>query len=137
MTNDEIRELIRILQETGIAELEVQRGDDRVWICGSRASTQEPAISPILPMTLDSSEQSTLAHSGAAAAGPQLVSAPAPVVSMDEQSNDQTVTSPIVGTYYDAPAPNSPPFVKGGGPGRAEAGAVHHRVDEADERDRS
>ena len=114
MTNDEIRELIRILQETGIAELEVQRGDDRVWICGSRANTQEPGIPPVLPITLNSPEQSTRAHSGAAASGQPLVSAPATVTPMNEQSNDQAVTSPIVGTYYDAPAPNSPPFVKVG-----------------------
>jgi len=32
MTNDEIRELIRIATETGVAELEVQRGENRVRI---------------------------------------------------------------------------------------------------------
>ena len=32
MTIDEIKELIRVVHETGIAELEVQRGDNRVRI---------------------------------------------------------------------------------------------------------
>ena len=48
MTVDEIRELISLASETGIAEFEVQRGDNRVRIRrgGSFASPQEIVVSP-------------------------------------------------------------------------------------------
>jgi len=100
MTIDEIKELIRVLQETGIAELEVQRGENRVRI---RSNAQALAHDIVAP-----------------SAGSQPVSlATASQPVLDGQSeiveeNSTVVKSPIVGTYYDAPSPADPPFVKVG-----------------------
>ena len=50
MTIDEIKELIHVLQETGIAELEVQRGDNRVRIRKASAAPQDvivPAVQDV------------------------------------------------------------------------------------------
>ena len=47
--------------------------------------------------------------------------------------NEVIVKSPIVGTYYDAPKPGDPPFVKVGDSVEPGPGAVHHRIDEAHE----
>ncbi len=114
MTNDEIRELIRILQDTGIAELEVQRGDDRVWICGSRAGVSEVAIPTTIPANVSPAAQGALMHSESVASGQATIAAQPSGALNAGEANDQAVNSPIVGTYYDAPSPSAPPFVKVG-----------------------
>ena len=102
MTIDEIRQFIQLVNESGIAELELQRGDDRVRI--RRAPTaadvivQSPTSVP-LPASVPFSAPS---NSSAAAA---------PAHSLD---NSLLVKSPIVGTFYEAASPGSPPFVKVG-----------------------
>jgi acetyl-CoA carboxylase biotin carboxyl carrier protein len=109
MTIDEIKELIRVVHETGIAELEVQRGDNRVRIrVGSAFSTQEIVMQPS-----GATSGTVGAHSqtGGGASGTPP-SGPAGQPKHDE--NLLLVKSPIVGTYYDAPSPSAAPFVKVG-----------------------
>ncbi len=108
MSNDEIRELIRIANETGVAELEVQRGDQRVVIKRTAPKPQEVVLPTVLPFSV----------SAAAPVSPPAISLSAPAISepaipvVNEESTDIVVKSPIVGTYYDAPAPGEPSFVK-------------------------
>ena len=107
MTVDEIRELINLASETGIAELEVQRGDNRVRIRRSTFTPQEVVVTPP-------------AH----AAAPNPISAtPSPSPALDvpvdkgAKPNDPSlvlVKSPIVGTFYEAASPGTPPFVRVG-----------------------
>jgi acetyl-CoA carboxylase biotin carboxyl carrier protein len=113
MSNDEIRELIRIANETGVAELEVQRGDARVVIKRGAAKTQEVVLPAVLPLTV---------ATGAAAPMP-TPPVPMPVYAISEsasppveENTNIVVKSPIVGTYYDAPAPGEAPFVRVGDP---------------------
>jgi len=94
MSNDEIKELIQLVIESGIAELEIQRGEDRVRIRRTLEPAQETAIAPSIPRTFIETSQS-----GAP---------PAP------NANEHIVKSPIVGTYYESPKPSDPPFVKVG-----------------------
>jgi len=91
MSNDEIRELIQLVVESGIAELELQRGEDRVRI----RRTLDPA---------------TVAASGTVVETAQ----PAPAAPPAPATNEHIVKSPIVGTYYESPKPGDPPFVKVG-----------------------
>jgi len=111
MTIDEIKELIHVLQETGIAELEVQRGDSRVRIRKATASPQDVIVPAVLPMAMGPS-----AHPALNAAPAAAIAAPSGETLADSaiNENDIVVKSPIVGTYYDAPAPGSPTFVKVG-----------------------
>jgi acetyl-CoA carboxylase biotin carboxyl carrier protein len=107
MTVDEIRELIALATETGIAELEVQRGDNRVRIRrGSFAAPQEIVLA---------------APSYAAAFAPHAFAPPAAPPAMEasqekgEQPHDPNlvlVKSPIVGTFYESASPEAPPFVR-------------------------
>jgi acetyl-CoA carboxylase biotin carboxyl carrier protein len=106
MTVDEIRELINLATETGIDELEVQRGDNRVRIRRSVAGHHQELVfaQPAAPPP-----------SGAA----QAPAAPPPHAKepLKEPGADpglQLVRSPIVGTFYEASAPGSPPFVRVG-----------------------
>jgi len=114
MTIDEIKELIHVLQETGIAELEVQRGDSRVRIRRATGLPSQDVLVPaVLPMAVGGAAQAAL-HSAVPA--PQAIAAPAgePTPQAAGNENDIVVKSPIVGTYYDAPAPGAPTFVKVG-----------------------
>ena len=116
MTIDEIKELIHVVHETGIAELEVQRGDNRVRIRRSTTSAQEVVMPTVVPVPVSSMPAPVTAISAGPIAGPptqETASAPAlaPAINVDD-SRDSVVKSPIVGTYYDAPSPGSAPFVK-------------------------
>ena len=110
MTIDEIRELINLATQTGIAELEVQRGESRVRIRRGSAATHEIVVSP---------------QGRGAAAAPAPPASPSSAESRDAAANDPGLTlvkSPIVGTYYEAPSPGAPPFVRIGE--RVEPGKV-------------
>src|SRR5215469_2905438 len=116
MTVDEIRELIHLASETGIAELEVQRGENRVRIRRAAfASPQEIVVTspayaaaPTLP--------AVPAPSPAAVAPPAHAPAlaEAPKEAKPSDPNLVLVKSPIVGTFYESPAPDAPPFVRVG-----------------------
>jgi acetyl-CoA carboxylase biotin carboxyl carrier protein len=105
MTIEEIRELINIVNESGVAELEVQRGDNRVRI---RRTQREARASFIAPVET---------HAAAAPAASPAAAQP-PVAA----ENEHLVKSPIVGTFYEASSPDSPPFVRVGE--TVKAGAV-------------
>jgi acetyl-CoA carboxylase biotin carboxyl carrier protein len=92
MSNDEIKELIQLVVESGIAELEVQRGEERVRI---RRTLEPAATAQALGPVVETTQS---------AAAPAL--APA--------TNEHIVKSPIVGTYYESPKPGDPAFVKVG-----------------------
>ena len=116
MTNEEIKELLQIFNESGVGELELQRGRDRLRIrrAGESAAGAVHAPAPI---------------TAAPAALPVAEVAKAP----EADSGHVLVKSPIVGTYYDAPSPGRACLRQGRRPCGARPGAVHHRVHEADE----
>jgi acetyl-CoA carboxylase biotin carboxyl carrier protein len=114
MTVDEIKELIQVVTETGIAELEVQRGENRVRI--RRATVTQPQeyvvpAAPVLgPVTSHIVAPATHAHTSHASA---TVAQSAPI-SVPAEAEAIYVKSPIVGTFYEAGSPGAPPFVKVG-----------------------
>lgn len=117
MTIEEIRELIHVVCSSGIAELEVQRGENRVWIkrtagavtveappafvAAGASAPQVPVVPPVAP-----------APESVTVAAPQA--APPPGTPDLTDPTLQPVKSPIVGTFYEAPAPGAEPFVKVG-----------------------
>jgi acetyl-CoA carboxylase biotin carboxyl carrier protein len=106
MTNDEIRELIRLVTETGVAELEVQRGDNRVRI--RQAFTPETSV--YLPAPAGASAPLTAPQPTLPGPAPTLrAETPAP---KPPQDSLVYVKSPIVGTFYEAASPSNPPFVR-------------------------
>ena len=98
MTIEEIRELIQLIKETSVAELEVQRGENRVRIRQSMGG--ETSI--VLP----SSAQPAPAPAAAPAPKAETPAPKAP------ESSLVYAKSPIVGTFYEAASPDSPPFVR-------------------------
>ena len=105
MTIDEIRELIQLVSETGVAELEVQRGENRVRIRRSFGTEVFEAAAPAL---------SHAAKAGVTAAPPVTPEKPEPPPESLQEKELVTVKSPIVGTFYECAAPGTPPFVRVG-----------------------
>ena len=97
MTIEEIRELIQLVSDTGIAELEVQRGDNRVRIRRSFGREADVVIQP------------ASALAAAPAPGPALKAETPPATPEPQLFYAK---SPIVGTFYEAAAPDAPPFVR-------------------------
>jgi acetyl-CoA carboxylase biotin carboxyl carrier protein len=114
MTIEEIRELIHVVCSSGIAELEVQRGENRVWIkrtaSAVAAEVVAAAAAPAAPVAV----------TPPIPAPPESVTVAAPQAAPPAGSPDltdptlQPVKSPIVGTFYEAPAPGAEPFVRVG-----------------------
>jgi acetyl-CoA carboxylase biotin carboxyl carrier protein len=102
MSNDEIKELIQLVTQSGIAELEVQRGDARVRI---RRTPEQQSYVMAAPMA--ASAPAAVVETGQPAPSAPSQSPPPP-------ANEHIVKSPIVGTYYEAPKPGDPVFVKVG-----------------------
>jgi acetyl-CoA carboxylase biotin carboxyl carrier protein len=103
MTIDEIKELLQIFNESGVGELEVQRGEDRLRI--KRAGmNKEYVMTPV---------QQSVAPAAAPAPQP-AISAAAAAPARAPEADCMLVKSPIVGTYYDSPSPDAPPFVRVG-----------------------
>ena len=114
MSIDEIKELIRVVQETGIAELELQRGDNKVRIRRATAPAADIVVPVVSTPVAAAPAHVAPVHSFAAAAVPAGPAAAPQQAPPSEDDNNVIVKSPIVGTYYDAPSPDAPPFVKVG-----------------------
>lgn len=104
MNRDELRELIRIVEESNIDELEISRWGQTVRIVKRR---------PDPPRDLST------AVSGASTTGtPDVVEPPmkpaGPAPEEESKADRHVVESPMVGTFYRAPAPEAPPFVEVG-----------------------
>jgi acetyl-CoA carboxylase biotin carboxyl carrier protein len=106
MKIEEIRELIDLVTQTGVAELEVQRGDDRVRIVRATAGGVQHFVVPGVTGALSGSSPHATSPSAGHAAPPE------PVIEVDPTL--VAVKSPIVGTFYESPSPASPAFVKVG-----------------------
>jgi acetyl-CoA carboxylase biotin carboxyl carrier protein len=114
MTVEEIKELIQVVNESGVAELEVQRGENRVRIRRATAPAPQefviphaPVMAPLPPITPQPQQGAVMAqvHQTVPAAA-----ATAPATEIEPVY----VKSPIVGTFYEASSPDAPPFVKVG-----------------------
>jgi acetyl-CoA carboxylase biotin carboxyl carrier protein len=95
-----LKKLIDLVQESGIAELEVTEGEERVKIVRSGRATGETFV------TVPAHPASPPAPPPPAAAAPAEPPAPPPEGHM--------VKSPMVGTFYRASAPDAKPFVEVG-----------------------
>src|SRR5579884_2141540 len=118
MTNDEIRELIQMVLDSGVAEIEVQRGENRVRIRRSMSPAGEvvmpQTITPVVVTAAPSAPGVVPASAEHAAVAPPAGLPPHTAGAAAGASDAIIVKSPIVGTFYDAPSPGSPPFVKVG-----------------------
>ncbi|MGM0594838.1 MAG: acetyl-CoA carboxylase biotin carboxyl carrier protein [Pseudomonadota bacterium] len=94
-----VKKLIELLEESGIAEIEIHEGEESVRI--SRNSQGAPQLAAPAPAPV-----------------PAPAAAPTPAPESSDSASDvpsgHQVTSPIVGTLYRSPSPSAKPFVEVG-----------------------
>jgi len=106
----ELKEILQILEEKEIAEFELEEEGMKLRIRKASASSNHAAAPLLTPViTAVGSTASPAAASALDRAAGPAVTAPAAV-----ESGLAVVKSPIVGTFYRTPDPNSPPFVTEG-----------------------
>ena len=98
----ELRQLIRLVQRTGIGELEVSSGDRTVRIAAQPHLPVNVGYSPAVAASAPAAEKPAAAAAGTAPPAPQGT------------EDLAAVTSPMVGTFYRAPAPDADPYVEVG-----------------------
>jgi acetyl-CoA carboxylase biotin carboxyl carrier protein len=112
MNQKELKELIEFLIEKDISEFELERGDVKVRIKRGADSQPISVISPVSAIpTVAAIPPGQQAQPHAHVPAVSAATAP-PAASVEEELH--TVKSPIVGTFYEAPGPGAPPFVKSG-----------------------
>ncbi|MBE4586184.1 acetyl-CoA carboxylase, biotin carboxyl carrier protein [Vibrio navarrensis] len=99
-----IKKLIELVEESGIAELEISEGEESVRI--SRHGQMMAAPAPIHYAAAPAAAPAPVAAAPAAEAAP---AAAAPAVSAGHK-----VLSPMVGTFYRSPSPDSKAFIEVG-----------------------
>jgi len=97
-----VKKLIELLEESNLAELEITEGEESVRISRQVQSPQVQYAVPPMP-----SPGAAMAAPAASAGTGGAVPAPA-----STEPAGHKVLSPMVGTYYEAPAPGSPNFIK-------------------------
>ncbi len=102
MNLKEIKELIEMIRGSEISEIEVEREGSRIRIRLGQKPDVSQGLAPAMPGAVPASEPAGPAGGATEAALPELV--PGQVV----------IASPMVGTFYRSPSPESPPFVEVG-----------------------
>jgi acetyl-CoA carboxylase biotin carboxyl carrier protein len=97
-----VKKLIELLEESGIAEIEIKEGEEAVRISrmptGPMITHMQPAVMQAPPAAL----------APPVAALPATSGAPAPA----RRTNEHVVAAPMVGTFYGAASPGAKPFVE-------------------------
>jgi acetyl-CoA carboxylase biotin carboxyl carrier protein len=98
-----VKKLIELLEESGIAEIEIKEGEEAVRI--SRMPTG-PMITHMAP------PMAPAPAPVAAPAAPLAVTAGGPPAAPARRANEHVVAAPMVGTFYASATPGAKPFVE-------------------------
>ena len=97
-----LKTLIDLVSESGISELEVNEGEDRVRIVNGGSSPSAGQVVYTNPAPVQAMHAAPVASAPTAAV---------PAVEVDARETGFVARSPMVGTFYRAPNPESPNFV--------------------------
>jgi acetyl-CoA carboxylase biotin carboxyl carrier protein len=109
-----LKKLIDLVQESGIAELEITEGEERVRIARGGAVSVMPLAAAALPVAAAAAAAASAVAAPAPAAAPGSAGSPAPA-EPPPGGEGHVVKAPMVGTFYRAPAPDAKPFIEVGG----------------------
>jgi acetyl-CoA carboxylase biotin carboxyl carrier protein len=98
-----IKKLIELLEESNIGELEIKEGEESVRIARNSGTVQY-VNAPMQGYAPAPAQQAAAPAAAPVAAAPVAAAAP----------TGHSIKSPMVGTYYGAPAPGSPNFIEVG-----------------------
>ena len=97
---EQLRELMRAMTEFQMSDMELEKAGERISL---KRGGSVVSVSHVAP--------SVAAVASSAASPASAEAAPAPV---EDDANTVWITSPFVGTFYAAPSPGAPQFVKTG-----------------------
>jgi len=116
MNQKEIKELIELLVEKDITEFELERGDMKVHVKRGGSAAPVVQVAPIAAVQpLVAASAAPVISSAASSSAPAVEassSAAAPSQEAASEADLFIVKSPIVGTFYEAASPDTPPFVR-------------------------
>lgn len=95
---DKIKKLVEIMEQNELVELEIKHGDDKIFLKRCPTQSVAPATAVLQP------------EYGPAPSGRGVIATPA--ANRPEQQNLVDIKSPIVGTFYATPSPDSGPYVE-------------------------
>ena len=97
-----VKKLIELLEESQVAEIEIHEGEESVRISRALPGLQAPVVMQAAPM----------APAAMPAASPAAPAAVAETAAEEAVPDGHAVTSPMVGTFYEAASPGAKPFVE-------------------------
>ena len=103
-----LKKLIDLVQESGIGEIEITEGEEKV-----RISRQPAGGAPVI-MAAPGMGMQPMGMDGTVAHGPSAGMAAAAAPPAPAEPSGHTLKSPMVGTFYRAPSPGAPNFVEVG-----------------------
>ncbi|MBN6186018.1 acetyl-CoA carboxylase biotin carboxyl carrier protein [Aneurinibacillus sp. BA2021] len=115
----EIREIIKLVDQSGITEFKIEEDGTKVSIKkGNVVNVSQPVVEMVqVPQAAPAVQQAAPAPAPKAEAAPQAAPAPkaepAAAEAVDEAGLHK-ITSPMVGTFYKAGEPGAAPFVQAG-----------------------
>jgi acetyl-CoA carboxylase biotin carboxyl carrier protein len=102
-----IKKLIELLEESGIAEIEIKEGEEALRISrmptGTATGHQAPQLAHLAPLA---------AGAGGAAASASAALPAAESAAPKPKPNEHVITAPMVGTFYASPSPGGKAFVQ-------------------------
>ena len=98
MNFEEIRELVKLMDEYHLTEVKVENGEDHIYL----RRGEEMVAAPVVPVAV---------AAPAVPAAP-VAAAPAPAAPAAAAAPAVTIDSPLVGTFYKAASPDAAPFVQ-------------------------
>jgi len=107
----EVRELVALLKNTDIAEVLIERGDSKLHI---KRALAQPAAPPTVAAVYSAVPPTAGQAFAPLAASTSVVTSDTSAAAAEAEQNLVTITAPMVGTYYNAPAPKEPPYVQPG-----------------------
>ncbi len=99
-----IKKLIELLEESGIAEIEIKEGEEALRI--SRMPTGSLAAAQLAPMPMALPRRRPWRRPSQ----PRRLRQPAPAAKA--KANEHVITAPMVGTFYGAPSPGAKAFIE-------------------------
>lgn len=99
-----IKKLIELLEESGVAEIEIKEGEEALRITRAVPSAMAASLPMLQAPQMHAAPMAPSAMAAAAAS--------APAAAPRAGANEYTVNAPMVGTYYSAPSPGAKQFVE-------------------------
>lgn len=106
-----VKNLLDLISKTELNEVSIEEGDFKLKV---KKQSDSPAPQHTAPIQYQMPAQQAPAPQAQPAAPSQSAAPAKSEESADNQPDGETVKSPIVGTFYEAPSPDSDPFVKVG-----------------------